>query len=215
MQILFSDDNIMVCVKEQGVLSEKSDSQPNVPALILAQTGREVFPVHRLDRETSGVMVYALNARSASVLSSEITNGEMKKRYYAVVRGELPEGHGVMEDFLFRDKAKNKSYVVKRERKGVRRASLEYTRLAFSEGLSLAEILLHTGRTHQIRVQFSSRGFPLYGDGRYGGGEGKLALFAYSLGFIHPVTKEKMVFSALPDSGACPWALFDNILSGD
>ncbi len=171
--------------------------------------GAQAYPVHRLDRETAGIMVYAKNSKAAAMLSKQAEQNQIKKRYYAVVKGAPEEKSGVLKDLLFRDKQKNKTFVVKRERKGVREASLEYEVMGENGGLSLLNILLHTGRTHQIRVQFSSRKMPLFGDGRYGGGSGNLALFAHTLEFVHPVTNEKLTFSAKPDTDSDPWNKFD------
>ncbi|MBQ4603184.1 MAG: RNA pseudouridine synthase [Clostridia bacterium] len=153
-------------------------------------------------------MVFAKNAKSAAVLSKQIEQNTVKKRYYAVIKGVPEEKSGILKDLLFRDKQKNKSFTVKRMRKGVREASLEYVVIGENGGFSMVEILLHTGRTHQIRVQFSSRKMPLSGDGRYGGGSGNLALFAHTLEFSHPVSGEKMVFSDKPDMTAEPWNMF-------
>ena len=127
------------------------------------------------------------------------------------MQGVPSEKSGVLKDLLFRDKQKNKTFVVKRERKGVRDASLEYEVMGEKNGNSLLDILLHTGRTHQIRVQFASRKMPLYGDGKYGGGSGKLALFAHTLEFSHPVSGEKLVFTAKPDTEDIPWNEFNMV----
>ena len=209
----FEDENIIVCVKPVGVLSQSSEKEENMISLLneyFEQSGKActAYPVHRLDRETSGLIVYAKNSRAAAKLSEQITKNEMKKHYFAVVKGIPEEKSGILKDLLFRDKQKNKSYVVKRKRGGVKEASLEYKVIGESDGMSLVDILLHTGRTHQIRVQFSSRKMPLYGDGRYGGGGGNLALFAHSLEFRHPVTGEEMCFTALPDAEEIPWNKF-------
>lgn len=202
------DADILVCVKPAGILSQSAESKTGT-SVQDEYPDKLLFPVHRLDRETGGVMVFAQTGSAAAELSAQITAGEMKKRYLAVVRGKPAEDRGVYEDLLFRDKQKNKTYVVKRMRKGVRDASLEYTVLGTAGEYSLVEISLRTGRTHQIRVQFSSRGMPLYGDGRYGGGSGEqLGLFAYSLSFIHPRSKERMTFTELPDTEKLPWSLF-------
>ena len=167
------------------------------------------YPVHRLDRETSGIMVYAKTSFAAAALSKQAEQNKIKKRYYSVIQGCPSEKSGVLKDLLFRDKQKNKTYVVSRMRKGVRDASLEYSVIGENRGLSLLDILLHTGRTHQIRVQFASRKMPLVGDGRYGGGSGKLALFAHTLEFTHPKNGENLSFSAKPDFEEFPWNEFN------
>lgn len=209
----FEDENIIVCVKPAGVLSQFSEKDENMISILneyfeKSEKNCQAYPVHRLDRETSGLIVYAKNSRAAAKLSEQIAKNEIKKRYFAVIKGSPEEKSGVLKDLLFRDKQKNKSYVVKRKRGGVKEASLEYEVIGESDGMSLVDILLHTGRTHQIRVQFSSRKMPLYGDGRYGGGGGNLALFAHSLEFRHPVTGEEMCFTALPDAEEFPWNMF-------
>lgn len=212
MNIIFEDKSIVVCVKPKGVLSQLGDGE-NMIALLnshFEENGEraEAFPVHRLDKETAGVIVYAKSSRTAAELSRQITENKFRKHYYAVIPGTPHEKSGIMTDLLFRDKQKNKSFVVGRKRNGVKEAELEYKIIAGNGGFSLADILLHTGRTHQIRAQFSSRGFPLYGDRKYGGCAGELALFAYRLDFFHPETGEKLSFSAEPDFNSSPWNLF-------
>lgn len=214
MEILFEDKHIAVCIKPAGIISQSSGTDTDMIALLNAhfeENGKkaQAFPVHRLDRETSGIMVYAKNSRSAAELSKQAEQNKIKKHYYAVIHGTPEEKCGVLTDLLFRDKQKNKTFVVNRMRKGVRDASLEYKVIGEADGLSLLDILLHTGRTHQIRVQFASRKMPLIGDGRYGGGGGKLALFSHTLEFLHPVTKEKLSFSAKPDIAELPWNKFE------
>ena len=214
MEILFEDKHIAVCIKPAGIISQSSGTDTDMIALLNAhfeENGKkaQAFPVHRLDRETSGIMVYAKNSRSAAELSKQAEQNKIKKHYYAVIHGTPEEKCGVLTDLLFRDKQKNKTFVVNRMRKGVRDASLEYKVIGEADGLSLLDILLHTGRTHQIRVQFASRKMPLIGDGRYGGGGGKLALFSHTLEFLHPVTKESLSFSAKPDIAELPWNKFE------
>ena len=211
-EILTEDKHIAVCFKPAGVLSQNGEGADMISMLNehFAQNGEnaQAYPVHRLDRETAGIMVYAKNSKAAAALSKQAEQNQIKKRYYAVVKGIPEEKSGVLKDLLFRDKQKNKTYTVKRMRKGVREASLEYEVIGEADGLSMLDILLHTGRTHQIRVQFSSRKMPLFGDGRYGGGSGNLALFAHTLEFTHPVSGEKLVFSKKPDQSAEPWNKF-------
>ncbi len=213
MKILYEDNQIIVCLKPAGILSQNGEEENMISALNehFLHNGEkcEAYPVHRLDRETAGVMVFAKNAKSAAALSKQIEQNTVKKHYFAVIKGVPEEKSGVLKDLLFRDKQKNKSFTVKRMRKGVREASLEYEVIGENGGFSMVDILLHTGRTHQIRVQFSSRKMPLYGDGRYGGGGGNLALFAHTLEFSHPVSGEKMIFSDKPDMTAQPWNMFN------
>lgn len=209
MEILFQDSDIAVCLKPAGVVSQSTDGGRDMISRlngIFESQGEktQAYPVHRLDKETAGLMVYAKNSRAAANLSKQAEQNCIKKRYYAVVQGVPEQKNGVLTDLLFRDKQKNKTYTVKRMRKGVRDASLEYNTIGECDGMTLVDILLHTGRTHQIRVQFSSRKMPLCGDGKYGGGSGKLALFAHTLEFAHPRTGERMTFSAKPDLSECP-----------
>lgn len=210
MTIFHEDRDIIVCLKPAGIISQSSGGTDMISLLNEHfGGGAQAYPVHRLDRETAGIMVYAKNSKAAAMLSKQAEQNQIKKRYYAVVKGVPEEKSGVLKDLLFRDKQKNKTFVVKRERKGVREASLEYEVMSENGGLSLLNILLHTGRTHQIRVQFSSRKMPLFGDRRYGGGSGNLALFAHTLEFVHPITNEKLTFSAKPDTDSDPWNKFD------
>ncbi|MBE6772143.1 MAG: RluA family pseudouridine synthase [Ruminococcaceae bacterium] len=213
MKIKFEDKHIIVCFKPAGIISQSTEGTDMISVLNkhFEQNCEEAqaYPVHRLDKETAGLMVYAKNSKAAANLSKQAEQNKIKKHYYAVLNGVPSEKSGVLTDLLFRDKQKNKTYVVNRMRKGVRNASLEYTVADEKSGISLVDILLHTGRTHQIRVQFASRKMPLYGDGRYGGGSGKLALFAHTLEFEHPVSGEKMIFSEKPDTTEYPWSEFE------
>lgn len=206
MNILYEDRELVICEKPAGVLSEEG----GMPDLLREATGcREIFCVHRLDRETGGLMVYAKTRRAAAGLSAAIAAGQLQKEYLAVVQGE-PEEQGILRDLLYRDAAKNKSYVVKRMRRGVREAELRYRRLETREGLSLVRVALKTGRSHQIRVQFASRGMPLVGDGKYGSAyrDRSLALWSAVLAFPHPVTGER-ISRTLPPPADRPWSLFD------
>ena len=212
-EILTEDKHIVVCFKPAGILSQSGDGADMLSLLNahFEENGEnaQAFPVHRLDRETAGIMVYAKNTKAAAALSKQAEQNLIKKRYYAVVKGTPAEKSAVLKDLLFRDKQKNKTYTVNRMRKGVREASLEYEVMSEKDGLSMLDILLHTGRTHQIRVQFASRKMPLFGDGRYGGGAGNLALFAHTLEFRHPVSGEALSFSQKPDNSAEPWNKFE------
>ena len=161
MEILFSDSQIVVCRKPVGL-----DSEHQLPEALKAALGGEIYTLHRLDANVGGVMVYARTRESASNLSRQIQEGEMVKEYVAMVHGEPPE-EGDWQDLLFKDSRNNKVFVVKKQRNGVKPARLTYKRLTAGER-SLVAIRLYTGRSHQIRVQFSSRGFPLVGDHKYG-----------------------------------------------
>ena len=192
MDILYSDRDLAVCMKPVGL-----DSEQEVPAALKEQMGGEVFPIHRLDKNVGGVMVYARTKQAAAVLSKAVQEGSMVKEYVAMVHGTPPE-EGDWTDLLWKDSRKNKVFVVKRERGGVKKARLEYRRLKAGEE-SLVRIRLHTGRSHQIRVQFSSRGFPLVGDHKYGSRDEKTAPMLFSCGITFPWKGQIKVFEALPD----------------
>ncbi len=191
MDILYSDKNIIVCIKPVGV-----DSETGLPELIKSELEGDVFTVHRLDKNVGGVMVYARNHQTAATLSRIIQEGSMIKEYVACVNGITPES-GVFEDLLFKDSQKNKVFVVKRMRKGVKKAELEYVRLTSSDP-SIVRIRLHTGRSHQIRVQFASRGYPLIGDRKYGSRDEKTAPMLYSCKITFPYNGEEVCFEAMP-----------------
>ena len=179
-------------------------SYASSPALLRAQTGGEVYPVHRLDRGVGGLMAYATTREAAASLSEAVRERTFQKEYLCILLGRPAEDSGVLEDLLLHDQTRNKSFVVQRMRTGVRAAKLEYQVLASAEGRSLVRVLLHTGRTHQIRVQFSSRGTPLAGDGKYGGGGGDIALWSWRLTLPRPGTGERLVFRHEP--GEAFWA---------
>lgn len=209
MQILFEDSHIIVCVKPRGVLCEASAREENMPALL----GGSIYPVHRLDRNVGGVMVYAKTKQAAAKLSAAVQAGGLQKRYTAIVTGEIPPEGGELRDLLYHDARQNKTFVVKGARKGAKEALLGYTlsekTTANGVDFSRIEVLLHTGRTHQIRVQFSSRGWPLVGDGKYGS-RVKCpypALHATGLSFPHPQSGKMLEFSA-PVPKDFPWNLF-------
>lgn len=187
MEILYSDPDIIVCVKPVGM-----DSEHEVPAAL----GGEIYPIHRLDKNVGGVMVFARKKPAAAALSKAVQEGTMVKEYVAMVHGTPPET-GDWEDYLWKDSAKNKVFVVKRERKGVKKARLEFKRL--TEGkTSLVRIRLHTGRSHQIRVQFSSRGYPLVGDHKYGSRDEATAPMLFSCCLTFPYKGKTMRFEKLP-----------------
>ena len=199
IEILYLEKDFVVCLKPSGVLSQAGKpGEDTMISLLTQQLGGEIYPVHRLDREVGGLMVYARTGKAAAALSKMIQEGQMKKEYLAVVHGIPEEESGIYEDLLLHDKGKNKSYVVSRMRGGVKKAKLSYRVLKQEKDRSLVQIRLYTGRTHQIRVQFSSRKLPLVGDGRYGGGSGRIALWSVRLTFPHPGRKETCTFSAMP-----------------
>ena len=192
MDILYSDRDLAVCIKPVGL-----DSEAEVPAELKKTLGGEIFPIHRLDKNVGGVMVFARTKQAAAALSKAVQEGQMIKEYVAMVHGTPPET-GDWEDFLFKDSRKNKVFAVKKERKGVKYARLEFNRLTSGE-TSLVHIRLHTGRSHQIRVQFSSRGFPLVGDHKYGSRDERLEPMLFSCRITFPWKGESKVFEAKPD----------------
>ena len=194
MEILFSDNQIIVCIKPVRL-----DSEAEMPAALKEQFGGEIFPIHRLDKNVGGVMVYARTKQAAAQLSKAVQEGSMIKEYVAMVHGAPPEA-GDWEDLLWKDSKKNKVFVVKRQRGGVKKARLEFTRLTEGE-VSLVRIRLHTGRSHQIRVQFSSRGFPLVGDHKYGSRDERTEPMLFSCKITFPYQGQIRQFEALP-----PWA---------
>ena len=214
IKILYEDKHIVVCVKPQNILSQQDgNGSPDMVNVLSEMLRADVKVVHRLDFGVGGVMVYAKSDIAASKLSEAIRNKSFEKEYYAVVNGTPAESFGIYKDLLFKDSSKNKTFVVDRMRKGVKEASLEYKVIDTKETekgiLSLVWIKLHTGRTHQIRVQFASRKTALYGDGKYGSktSDKKTALWSYRLTFPHPVTKKIVSFSAIPDN-SFPWERF-------
>ena len=192
MDILYSDRDLAVCIKPVGL-----DSEAEVPAELKKALGGEIFPIHRLDKNVGGVMVFARTKQAAAALSKAVQEGQMVKEYVAMVHGTPPE-NGDWEDFLFKDSRKNKVFAVKKERKGVKYARLEFNRLTAGE-TSLVHVRLHTGRSHQIRVQFSSRGFPLVGDHKYGSRDERLEPMLFSCRITFPWKGESKVFEAKPE----------------
>lgn len=217
MDILYQDSQVVVCVKPERVLS--TDEPGGVPELVRRELGdpnADVRTVHRLDRVVGGVMVLARSAPAASELSRQVREDELEKEYLAVVHGSVPESRGTLTDLLYRDKARKMTFVAREPGKGVQEAILHYRVEGERDGLSLIRIRLQTGRTHQIRVQFSSRGLPLVGERKYAVPEEDcgLALWSCRIGFRHPETGEALHFSRLPDS-RWPWNLFPQLRKED
>lgn len=170
--------------------------------------GEGFFPVHRLDKVASGLLLYAKNPRSAKKLSESLQEGKIKKRYHIIVEsGELPK-EGCFSDYLYKDVKKQKMFPVKKLRKGVKEAVLHYQVLKEKDGLALVDVELETGRFHQIRAQFSAHGFPLFGDGKYGSRKkGNVALHCYTLSFPDPKSGEELHFE-IKDREEEPWRKF-------
>ena len=187
MEILYQDKEITVCIKPVGV-----DAEHELPAML----GSDHFTLHRLDKNVGGVMVFARTKPAAARLSKDIQEGRMVKEYLALVHGTPPES-GDWEDFLWKDSSKNKVFVVKRERKGVKKARLEFRTIRQGE-TSLVRIRLHTGRSHQIRVQFASRGFPLVGDHKYGARDDASAPYLFSCKLTFPLHGKLLSFEQMP-----------------
>lgn len=198
MQILYHDKHIAVCIKPVGV-----DSQQQLPQLLRQALGGDFYPVHRLDQNVAGLMVYARTSPVAAELSLQIQQGTFIKEYVALVHGTPPES-GDWTDLLFKDSRKNKVFVVAKPRAGVRQARLTFTRLAAGER-SPVRIRLYTGRSHQIRVQFASRGFPLVGDHKYGSRARETAPMLFSCALTFTVKGQARHFQAMP-----AWLSFDS-----
>ena len=210
MDILYEDNHVIVAVKPPMVPTQADESGDADMLSMVREYIRETYQkpgnvytglVHRLDRPVGGVMVFARTSKAASRLSEQIRSQGMGKEYLAVVHG-CPDGEGVLEDWLLKDNTRNLVRTVNAKTPGAKYAKLEYRVLASRGGHSLVHIRLHTGRPHQIRVQFASRKHPLLGDMRYGKKEqGRIALFSMAVEFVHPVKKEQMRFAALPRGG--------------
>lgn len=220
MQILYLDRWLLLCEKPVGVLSEESTGEENMPTMLveaLRERGErgEIYPVHRLDRAVGGLMVYARDSATAGRLSALIAERKMCKQYLCLVHGAPTEAEGELRDLLFKDSTRNKTFVVKRMRRGVKEAWLNYRALAPAAPTAWGDcspmlVTMGTGRSHQIRVQFSSRSMPLLGDGKYGGSDNgvNVALWSHRIAFPHPKTG-KTVDVTLPPPSVAPWALFE------
>lgn len=184
-EIITENNDYVICIKPVGISSEH-----DMVRLLSEQLGGKIYCVHRLDNSVGGIMVYARNQMSASLLSQQIAEHKFQKIYFAVIEGAPENEKGTFTDLLFKDSSKNKTYVVSRMRKGVKEASLRYDVVAVKDNLTLVKIALITGRTHQIRVQFGSRKMPLVGDRRYGSKikSDIIGLRSHSISFIDPAT---------------------------
>jgi len=204
VEILYADRILAVVCKPVGVLSEEHPTARNMPSLLreaLGEPTRYVGTVHRLDKNVGGLMVYALTPAAVGLLANALNEEGAGKEYLALLSGVPEEKEGLLTDLLYHDKQRNKTFVVKRKRVGVKEAKLSYRVVCEENGRALTSVKLYTGRTHQIRVQFSSRGLPLVGDARYGGGKGDPMLYACRLTFRHPETGALMTFERMPGWG--------------
>lgn len=224
LNIVYEDNHLLVVVKPHNVPSQGDDSNDKDMLTLLKEYLAQTYHktgnvylglVHRLDRPTGGIMVFAKTSKAAARLSESLREGEMEKKYLAVVQGRLPNKNGRLDHYLYKYTNLNIVKVVPETTAGALRAVLDYKELTYSDALdqSLVQIKLLTGRSHQIRAQMSFVGNPLVGDAKYGAIKSKnptsLALWAYELRFPHPVSKEMMVFRVYPDSTVLPWKDFD------
>lgn len=218
IRFLYDDKFIVVCVKPIGILSETFGREKTMPELLKRQTGAyKIDVIHRLDRNVGGVMLYSKSGKVTPKLAKMMAAHQFEKEYLAVVRGGIASS-GIMEDYLVKDKKNCKVYTAKKDTKDAKYAKLEYSVIAEKKGFSLVKIKLYTGRTHQIRVQFASRGFSLVGDTKYGeqstkdNGKTPIALFSYRLAFRHPVSNKMIECLELP-SPVGAFSLFKNELT--
>ena len=223
LTILHEDNHIIVVLKPQNIPTCEDESKDKDLLTMVKEYIKETYHktgnvyvglVHRLDRPTGGVMVFAKSSKAASRLSEQMKTGDFEKKYYTVLMGRPREDKAILTNYLKKNVINNMVYVSSQAVEGARLAELDYNILDYNSDydLSLAEVRLHTGRSHQIRVQMSAIGNPVYGDMRYGGErarKGYLALWAYYLSFSHPVTHERLVFRVEPPKDVKPWDLFD------
>ena len=219
--ILYEDNHIIVVMKPQmtaccGDESKDENLLDMIKEYIKIKYNKPgnvyVGLVHRLDRPTGGVMVYAKTSKAASRLSEGMRNGEFEKKYLTVLCGSMSEQRGTLTNYLKKNTVNNMVYICTETEEGAKLAKLDYKVVEDKGKYTLVEVCLHTGRTHQIRVQMAGISHPVFGDMRYGGAlaqKGKLALWAYSLSFLHPITKERMKFMACPPEEETPWKGFD------
>ena len=212
VQILFEDKDLLLCWKPAGVPSQPDPS--GQPDLITALSGHRPFIrlIHRLDTPTGGIMAFGLSPKSTAKLCELVQDHDRFQKEYLAVLAQTPaEDQGVLRDSLYHDKRTNKSFVTDGARKGSKEAVLDYRVLAKNhDGHALVLVRLHTGRTHQIRVQFASRGFPLVGDGKYGSREKcpYIGLWAYRLTFPHPISGQTLSAATKPNTTESPWNYF-------
>lgn len=219
--ILHEDNHVIVVLKPQNIPSCEDESKDRDMLTIIKDYIKVKYDkpgnvylglVHRLDRPTGGVMVFAKSSKAAARLSEQIKNGDFEKRYFAVLVGTPKEEKATLTHYMKKNAINNMVYICPPTVSGAKFAELEYSLVEKTESLSLVDVRLHTGRSHQIRVQMNAIGTPIYGDMRYGGEKavkGNLALWAYYLSFTHPVSKERMVFRVQPPKDLSPWTSFN------
>lgn len=219
--ILHEDNHVIVVLKPQNIPSCEDESKDKDMLTMIKDYIKVKYDkpgnvylglVHRLDRPTGGVMVFAKSSKAAARLSEQIKNGDFEKRYFAVVVGRPKEEKATLTHYMKKNAINNMVYICPPTVSGAKFAELEYSLVEKTETLSLVDVKLHTGRSHQIRVQMNAIGTPIYGDMRYGGEKaikGNLALWAYYLSFTHPVSKERMVFRVQPPKDLTPWTSFN------
>lgn len=221
LTILYEDNHIIVVLKPQNIPSCEDESKDRDMLTIIKDYIREKYNkqgnvylglVHRLDRPTGGVMVFAKSSKAASRLTEQMKAGDFEKRYYAVLCGVPKEEQAILTHYLKKNAINNMVYVCPPLTEGAKFAELGYRVLEVKGEYCLADIRLHTGRSHQIRVQMNAIGCPVYGDMRYGGEKAKkgyLALWAYYLAFTHPVSQKRLVFRVQPPKDVSPWTAFN------
>ena len=222
LRVVYEDNHIIVVVKPQNIPTQEDESKDKDLLTIIKEYIKEkenkpgnvfVGLVHRLDRPTGGVMVFAKTSKAASRLSTQIAEGTMCKKYFAVVLNKPREPRMRLINYLKKNPRTNTVQIVPELETGAKRAELEYNVLEAKDKVSLVEIDLFTGRSHQIRVQMKNIGCPVYGDVKYGGDKlakgHNLALWAYELKIVHPTTKENMTFRVYPPEDMVPWSVFD------
>lgn len=222
LNVVYEDNHIIVVIKPQNIPTQEDESKDKDLLTMVKEYIKEkenkpgnvyVGLVHRLDRPTGGVMVFAKTSKGASRLTQEMHTDDFKKRYLAVVVGKPKESRGRLVNFLLKNPRTNTVQVVPELTTNAKRAELTYEVLDAKEKVSLVDIQLLTGRSHQIRVQMKNIGCPVYGDVKYGGDSlakgHNLALWAYELKFVHPTTKENMTFKCYPPEDIIPWKVFN------
>lgn len=212
MEVYYEDKHMVMACKAPGILSQSDGETESMETILTAQLNTRVSAVHRLDAPVGGCMAFAKSKKSAAALSRAVAGHQLKKEYLAVVKGTFPEKTGTLRDLLYHDGKTNKTFVVKSQRKGVKEAILHYTVLETAEidgeTWSFLSILLETGRTHQIRIQFGSRQHPLWGDRRYGGNGEHFGLWAHHLELPHPIQKKTVEATSMPPTEKAPWSFF-------